>query len=892
MAELEPLERARMLPSGARFYRCALQVNPFEYLRQYHKEAPFANEATYNQEIIAACKQHDIEVIAITDHYCVRSSEGLRLAARQAGLIVFPGFEAVTKDGVHLLCLFDPDRTVEQLERLIGDCGIHDDDQESPLGDFDALELLERARSKWQGICIAAHVASEGGLLRTLKGKARIQAWKSSDLLACSLPGPVDDAPAELRPILQNRDQQHRRNHPITVINAQDVNSPGDLAQSSSSCWIKMSQVGVEGLRQAFLDPESRIRLATDPTPQGHIELAALAWEGGFLDGQGIHFNENLNVLIGGRGTGKSTILESIRYVLGLDPLGDEARRAHEGIVRGVLRSGTKISLSVCTHSPSRCEYRIERTVPNPPLVRNDAGDLLDVAPAEIVPRVEVYGQHEIAELTKSPEKLTRLLDRFAQHDPDLPPRKVELARKLEGSRTKIRDLRKEIQAVDDRLARLPGLEETLRRFQQAGLEERLQERSALVREERVVTSATERLGPLRELLDLLRRELPIDLTFLSPRALEDLPGEVILADLRPVFEQLSAEMQMASAKIEEALNAAVAGIARTRSRWEERQQAVLAAYERILRELQKAHVDGEEFIRLRKQVEDLRPLAERRKNLVRDLDELERHRRNLLAEWENLLATQFRELERAAKKVNRKLVGHVRVQVAFVGDREPLYALLREEIGGRLAEAIEALRRPETLSLKAFAEAWREGAAALTERYAIPRSAAERLAAAPVETVMRVEELELRTTTRIELNVATEGQEPVWRVLDDLSTGQKATAVLLLLLLESDAPLLIDQPEDDLDNRFVTEGVVPKMKEEKRRRQFIFSTHNANIPVLGDAELILGLRATGEAGQGYAEIPVEYMGSIDAKPVRDLVEELLEGGEAAFQMRRLKYGF
>ena len=74
---------------------------------------------------------------------------------------------------------------------------------------------------------------------------------------------------------------------------------------------------------------------------------------------------------------------------------------------------------------------------------------------------------------------------------------------------------------------------------------------------------------------------------------------------------------------------------------------------------------------------------------------------------------------------------------------------------------------------------------------------------------------------------------------------------MLLLLLLESDAPLIIDQPEDDLDNRFITEGVVPKMREEKRRRQFVFSTHNANIPVLGDAELIVGLAATGGGDGG-----------------------------------------
>ena len=102
----------------------------------------------------------------------------------------------------------------------------------------------------------------------------------------------------------------------------------------------------------------------------------------------------------------------------------------------------------------------------------------------------------------------------------------------------------------------------------------------------------------------------------------------------------------------------------------------------------------------------------------------------------------------------------------------------------------------------------------------------------------------------------------------------------------------MVDQPEDDLDNRFITEGVVPRMREEKRRRQFVFSTHNANIPVLGDAELIVGLSAVGEAGQGRAQVPAEHVGSIDSEPVRELVEELLEGGRAAFETRRLKYGF
>jgi hypothetical protein len=81
-------------------------------------------------------------------------------------------------------------------------------------------------------------------------------------------------------------------------------------------------------------------------------------------------------------------------------------------------------------------------------------------------------------------------------------------------------------------------------------------------------------------------------------------------------------------------------------------------------------------------------------------------------------------------------------------------------------------------------------------------------------------------------------------------------------------------------------------MREEKQRRQFIFSTHNANIPVLGDAELILGLTPSGEAEGGRTAIRPEHIGSIDAPAVRELIEDILEGGKDAFETRRRKYGF
>jgi energy-coupling factor transporter ATP-binding protein EcfA2 len=892
MRDRDLIDAARDLPSGARFLKCALQVNPFEYLRAHGKSTLFTNEQDYNAAIVGACRALGIEVIAVTDHYRVSSAAGLIACAEEAGIRAFPGFEAVTKDGVHLLCLFDSDTPPETLERILGDCGIHHDHKGSPTGKYDAIEFLEESR-KWRAVCIAAHVASDGGLLRKLSGLPRVNAWRSKDLMACSLPGPVGDTPDDVRPILENRNAEHRRQRAVAVLNAKDVSDPEHLEDPGATSWIKMSEVSVEGLRQAFLDPVSRIRLNSDPVPEAHAELVAIAWETeGFLKGAAIHFNENLNVLVGGRGAGKSTIIESIRYVLGLTPIGEEARKAHEGIVRHVLRSGTKISLLVRSHKLGKGEYRIERTIPNPPVVRDEGGHVSNLLPKEVLPGVEVFGQHEISELTRSREKLTRLLDRFVERDESLGRRKADLRRELEKTRRSIVDVGAELDQIDEQLAALPGLEETLKRFQEAGLEDRLREQSLLVREERVLQSIPERLQPFRECLDHLRRELPIDRTFLSAKALEELPGKDILVGANEVIERLSRDLEEVARQLEAALARAEVGIAGVRARWDERKREVDAAYQKILRELQKSAVDGEEFIRLRRQIEGLRPIRDRQALLRKVENEHVERRRALVTEWEDLKGEEFRLLDRAAKKVSRTLRDRVEVSVTAAGDREPLFRVLREEVGGRLSEAIDTLAKAKDFSLPSFVQSWRKGGEALHKTYAIPRTQADRLADAPAEIQMRVEELELPPTTAIRLNTAPAGEPPSWQALEELSTGQKATAVLLLLLLESPAPLIVDQPEDDLDNRFITDDVVPRMREEKRRRQFIFSTHNANIPVLGDAELILGLTASGEADGGRARIVPEHMGSIDSRSVRELVEEILEGGKEAFEMRRLKYGF
>ena len=884
------------VPAGAEFHKCALQVNPAHYAATYRGQRPAGDDVDYSTAMIDRAVELGISVLAVTDHNDVGGVRAIQAAARERGVFVFPGFELSSTEGIHVLCLYAPATSEDQLNRFLGEFGLTVPGPSDVRCGRSFSEILALVREQ-NGISIAAHATNKKGLFKALDGDARAGAWRDENLCAVQIPGRVGDLPPEICQIVRNRNPDYARAHApapdlaIAVVNAKDVAAPDDLADPSATCWVKMSEVGIEGLRQAFLDPGSRIRLE-DPVPEKHAELVEMSWKGGFLRGTRCRFNSNLNVLVGGRGAGKSTVIESLRYVLALEPLGQEARTNHEGIVGNALKNGTQVSLVVRSHRPSVAHYRIERTVPNPPVVRNADGDVLNVSVADVFPAVEVYGQHEVSELARNRGKLTLLLRRFMAPDESFASQKRTLAIELRRSRENILRVQEELADLEDRLAALPGLEATQAQYREAGVEEALKEQAQLVREKGLLDTAAERIATLRESRAELEQMLPIDRRFLSPATQGESPRKDILADADQILAKLSSNLAEVVAAFDAALGEAENELRGVMSRFSTHSASIQAAYEQKLRELQRSEIDGEEFIRLRRRIEALRPLSERQRILERQESELEDRRRNLLAEWEEVHGAEFRALEEASNRVTRELARRARVRVEYGGDREPLFSLLRDKIGGRLSEAIQTLRAVARLSPIGLARACREGAEAVTAEFGIGGVQAERLAAASPETLMLVEEMALPSTTDIELNVSSHGEGEDWQELDRLSTGQKATAVLLLLLLDADAPLVVDQPEDDLDNRFITDGIVPRMRDGKQRRQFVFSTHNANIPVLGDAELILGLTPSGEAEGGTAQIKPEHRGSIDVGPVRALVEELLEGGADAFERRRRKYGF
>ncbi len=151
-------------------------------------------------------------------------------------------------------------------------------------------------------------------------------------------------------------------------------------------------------------------------------------------------------------------------------------------------------------------------------------------------------------------------------------------------------------------------------------------------------------------------------------------------------------------------------------------------------------------------------------------------------------------------------------------------------------------------------------------------------------EQILKLQEIEAADYILIELNIAHTEKED-YRSIKKLSTGQQCTAILHLLLLQNKDPLIMDQPEDNLDNAFIADRIVTELRNEKVNRQFVFATHNANIPVFGDAEWI----GVFESLEGDTSI---LQGAIDIKEVRNKTANILEGGKAAFNQRKNKYGF
>lgn len=880
-------------PTYARFWRCALQVNPSGYAKTYRGQDHGCTSKEYAQGLLETCTQHEIQVVGIADHGSVADVDLLREVLEPAGIVVFPGFEITSTEKIHMVCLYREGTTREALQRILGALDLldpHDGVRPSRLGCLALAQKIEEQGGFWY----AAHVTGNNGLLKLAQdGGGLPHVWRDSRLVrAAQIPGAVADLPLAARRIVEGSDPNYARERPIAIINAKDVARPDDLANPAATCWIKMTKPGFDAFKVAFLDPESRIRLHSDRPATPHSAIRSVEVSGGYLDGVRVELSEHLNTMIGGRGTGKSTLIECIRFALDVPPKGKQALRLHQDILRENLGSASgSVNLEVESSALHGARFTVTRRFGEPPTVRDAGGQLSRQGPTDLFPKLEIYGQNEIHEMTQ-PDGRARLLERFLPRDDGAANKRPELLRRLRENRQRLLKAIGDHDLALEQVNRLPRLREQLEGFQRLGVEAKLARTPLFARERQLMDRVSSELDRLRGGLEGLRDSLP-DLTFLGDAVLTGLPHET---SLRPIREELKRLVEAVSRE----LHAQESELAARRTAIEPLRGAWLAELAKSEREVEATLAQlpevagksgrevGTAFKALTQEIERVRPLEARVTTLASLRDTLAGERQALLAELSDVRAQRSTELVRAVKRLNRRLDGKIQITLRPERERRALKEfLLASDLEGVGEKRLAFVEERDDATPASLVAAITGGADVLRERYSLTPVVADALARLPMARRLELEELELDHQVDIELNVS-HGPTPLFRSLERLSTGQQATAVLHLILLDNVDPLIVDQPEDNLDNAFIAERIVHELRRAKTERQFLFATHNANIPVFGDAEWIGVVTATERSGA----IQAEDQGSIDVPKIRDQVAEILEGGRAAFIQRKEKYDF
>ena len=871
----------------AQFWKCALQVNPHTYSANYRGNGHGLDASTYAVALRDACLTESIQVVGLADHGSVADAEIMRKVLVDAGIVVFPGFEVATTEKVHWVCLFPEDVSEQKLERYLGSLSLtnpEDGVRPSNLGGQQLLQCVEDLG----GFCFAAHATSDSGLLN---GKFN-NLWKDSRLRAAQIPGNINDLPPEYKPIALNKNPDYMRDHPTALINAKDVAKPDDLCDPRASTFIKMTRPCFSSFLMAFKDPESRVRLSDDLQERFYSQIDSISIEGGYFDGLSARVSGHLNAVIGGRGTGKSTLLECLRYAMDVPHKSEDAIRQGDQIVKENLgKAGGRVVLKVRSAANHMKPYTVIRRYGEPPRVIDEQGNESRLHPGrDLLPGIEIYGQNEIYELARSPGALTHVLDRFLPESAEQQARLDSALRKLRENSERLAKAQEQKDEIERRIAQLPKLEEQVRQFKEQGLEEKLKQVPLLEKERQLGPRILEEVKRTRDGQRQFDESLP-DFVFLSDKALEGLPhggllqrGRALLATLSATLRQKLGEMDKAIGETERSVGSLV----------DELNQALAIAEKGLEKEFAKlpavAGKDGKEigraYQRLLREIEQVRPSEARLKTVDALVNELEQGRRNLLGEISDIRSARTAAKQKAVKSLNKRLAGKLRISIVPDGLHQPLRELL-QGLPGVGEKKTEWVDEAQDLTVMGLVAAIREGKDALLgKQWGLTSGVAETLTRMTAAQVYGLEAIDLEDRVGLELNVSHTGDQ--YRALDRLSTGQQCTAILHLLLLDNPDPLVMDQPEDNLDNAFIAERIVQELRAAKTERQFLFATHNANIPVFGDAEWI----GVCSASEDRAEMPVDAQGSIDMPAIRDQVANILEGGKEAFMQRKEKYGF
>lgn len=825
------------------------------------------NENDFCRLYVEQLKSQNINVGLITNHNKFDKNEfvALRKKALKEGIGLFAGVEFSLREGIHVLIAFDDkwyQGETDNINKFLENAfyGIANYDKPNyPNSNFNLKETVEALdKIGHEYFIILAHVDDTNGLFTELRGRTQEDFVKQeafSKVLAVQKSANLEN--------YNKLCQWLNRKGKIACVEGSDNAHGGiEAVGKSKITFLKIGDFNFEALTYALSDSEYRVKPKEKPETKNSF-IKSIAFEGGLLDGTKIDFSPELNNLIGIRGSGKSSVLEILRYTLGipLSPIAVDPKYK-DGLIENVLRSGGKSIVTVVNRHKE--EYRIEKIYGQKEDIYKEGILQTGISIDAIFDYPVYFGQKDLS-------------NKDADFEADLIQRLI--GTRLKGVQNKIEQKKREVENIISEIKKLRNLKELkketdtliqnakhqLEFFKKKGVEEKLKQQTLFDSDISKISQTDSSIRSyLHELASIISNheyffQQEISGSEVNRELLEE--AKTLMVELKTEFEKLKG-IQKNSTQIQLKFKEVISKI-------NTKKEGLKEEFAKIKREINTDTINPDNFLNLNRQIETAQLKLKEIEKSEKKRSELQANLLERLTELDNLWLNEYKLLKTEVDRIN-EAESKLFIDVLFKDRRDKFIDKMKQIFSG---SGIRGTAYQEIESTyKDFIQIYRDSSKLdniLNENQVVDFK--RRFS----------ENLEDLLTFKVENKIIIQYNG---KSLDKHSLGQRASALILFLLAQKENDvLIIDQPEDDLDNQTIYDEVIKELKKIKGNMQFIFATHNANIPVLGDSEKVVSC--------SYDEKKITvHSGTIDNHQTQRYIVDIMEGGDEAFNRRKNIY--
>ena len=825
-------------------------------------------ENSYINNYIDELFAQGIRVAVLTNHnkFDMEEYKALKRKAAKKDILILPGVELSVKEGsngVHTLIIFDPDSWIENGNNHIASflsgafAGISNYESENAKCKYDLHTVISELDAYGKDyFIIFAHVEQKSGLLSECSG-GLLQS------LVSQIPNFRDRVLGIQK--MRTRDKINNLNQWLgylpSFVEGSDPKQISEIGKGDH-VYIKIGALTYAAVKFALQDSQNRVFTNLPSYHHGYIE--SISFTGGKLDGKTINFSPELNTLIGIRGSGKSSILETSRYVFDISPQTDTEYK--NGVVKNIMGSGGVVQVSVIDKTGHR--YFVRRIYGQRPSVLDENDNDLPITPQALLGTLLYFGQKD---LSSSSDHENELLQRIVGSAiPDQSGALADIQREMSDTVRILLDAEEIPNQISEVNSKIQETKHKIRLFEEKGVTDKLEKQLCFNKD-------LQQLGKLQERLQLFLDKLKTSTVYQNSEE-----------DFKTYFSKYNSQ-RMDQAKTQLSLFLGVIGDIQKKC---ESLSTILSAIKTIHGEIQK-DIEGlqEEFAAIKREIADetLDPdvcvkLSETLSELETRLEKLNEslgsrkmttdRLRTFVRKRNELLLESFTALSKETQMIN-EAQSNIRIAVEFKGAKGAFKDLLKNKFrGSNISDSKYQIMSERFSDFVDVIADWLLDDGKILREFLTPNE------------YSKVED-KLKSLYSELILLDTDNKVDIFyhdKLLRQHSIGQRASALILFILTHNDTDvIIIDQPEDDLDNKVIYDEVLKVIRAMKMNTQFIFATHNANIPVLGDAEMILAADSDGES--------ITYQsGNIDTRDSQQQIITIMEGGTEAFARRRLIY--